>query len=80
MWVADSGSTVHIVKDKELFRDMVPIQKEIRGIGDQTIMAHGIGTVQVQAHVGSKTSIITLCNVLYTPDAIHNLFSVTCLD
>ena len=29
MWVADSGSTAHIVKDKELFRDMAPIQKEI---------------------------------------------------
>ena len=80
MWVADSGSTAHIVKDKELFRDMAPIQKEIRGIGDQTITAHGIRTVQVQARVGNKTSVITLCNVLYTPDAVHNLFSVTRLD
>ena len=80
MWVADSGSTVHIVKDKELFRDMAPIQKEIRGIGDQTITAHGIGTVQVQACVGNKASDITLHNVLYTPNAVHNLFSVTRLD
>ena len=44
------------------------------------IMAYGTSTVELQAHIGNRTSIITLRNVLYTPDAIHNLFSLTCLD
>ena len=41
---------------------------------------YGIGTVELQAHFGNKISIITLHNVLYTPSAVHNLISLTCLD
>ena len=44
------------------------------------IMAYGTGTVELQARIGNRTSIITLHNVLYTPDAIHNLFSLMRLD
>ena len=47
---------------------------------DHTITAYGIGTVELQARFGNKTSIITLCDVLYTPNAVHNLISLTCLD
>ncbi|KIK29652.1 hypothetical protein PISMIDRAFT_57312, partial [Pisolithus microcarpus 441] len=65
MWVADSGSTTHIAKDKSV---------------DHKITVHGIGTVMLQAQVGNKTSVITLQNVLYTPDTVHNLISLTCLD
>ena len=80
MWIADSRSTTHISKDKALFREMIPIQKEIRGIRNHMIMAYETGTVELQAHIGNRTSIITLCNVLYTPDTVHNLFSLTHLD
>ena len=80
MWIADSRSTTHISKDKALFQEMIPIQKEIQGIGNHMIMAYGTGTVELQACIGNRTSIITLRNVLYTPDAIHNLFSLTHLD
>lgn len=59
---------------------MTPLQKEIRGIGDHTIMTHGTTTVELQARVGNKTSIITLRSVLYMPDAVHNLSSLTRLD
>jgi transposase InsO family protein len=80
-WVADSGTTSHIVNQRNAFKEFKPLSnKRISGIGDTGIDALGRGTIEIITRVNDQNLTVTLKDVLYAPDAINNLFSISRLD
>ncbi|KAH7676279.1 RNA-directed DNA polymerase protein, partial [Dioscorea alata] len=73
-WWYDSGATIHICNDKNLFKDY-----EIAADGHEVLMGnhnavkvHGKGTVEIFFTSGKK---LTLINVLHVPEVRKNLVS-----
>jgi len=79
-WVTDTGSSIHLTNTREVFKEITPVCKVIKGIGDHTVIVEGIGTVELQTYVTDKTFVVVLCNVYYVPSAIHNILSLMRLD
>jgi hypothetical protein len=80
-WVADSGTTSHIVNSRTAFIELKPLDnKKITGIGNNAIEALGRGTIEIISRVKDKNITVTLNDVLYAPKAVNNLFSISRLD
>jgi hypothetical protein len=79
-WVADSGTTSHIVNQRSAFKVFIPEYKKITGIGNTVIEAHGRGMIEMKSRMHQKDIKVTLNDVLYVPTAINNLFSLTRVD
>jgi len=80
-WVADSGTTSHIVNDKNAFIKYTALSNQrITGIGNTAIEAQGRGTIDIITNVNNKKYNVTLEDVLYVPKAVNNLFSISRLD
>ena len=77
-WIIDSGCTMHICKDKGLFRTLSTRSDiQIFGCSGDALQAQGIGTVDIPLHtIDGNAVIITLQNVLYCPTSVANLFSM----
>ncbi|KAK9133356.1 hypothetical protein Scep_012884 [Stephania cephalantha] len=72
-WLIDSGCTNHMCHDKNLFRDLKPIEvKKVRIGNGGHILAKGKGTVAITTSSGTKL----ISDVLYIPDIDQNLLSV----
>jgi hypothetical protein len=80
-WVADSGTTSHIVNDHNAFIKYTLLQnKHIIGVGNIGIDIFGCGTIEIIMPVNNIENTVTLENVLYAPSAVNNLFSLSRLD
>jgi len=76
-WCIDSGATVHMCKDKNMFEkisDKSPCS--IRTAGKSVVMAYGSGRVNLNISTGNTTNRIVLSDVLYAPGLRNNLISV----
>jgi hypothetical protein len=72
--IVDTGTTVHISPDRSDFLHLYPIQlRSVKGIGGSSITAIGVSDVKLKEARGAS---ITLCNVLYIPNATVHLISV----
>lgn len=75
-WLADSGCTSHIGRDKSIFSDYIKTPGHcIIGFGG--VDGLGKGTIHLECQVNGKTSTRTLRNVVHAPDAPHNLISIS---
>lgn len=79
-WILDSGATRHISKDDKSMINVKPVQDDISvtfGNGARAA-AKAIGDIEFVAYVSNtgRSQLIRLENVLYVPEATHNLVSV----
>ncbi|QRV90412.1 integrase core domain protein [Ceratobasidium sp. AG-Ba] len=78
-WIADSGTTTHIARDKSLFSEYENTTGIVHGVtGKNAIL--GRGTVRLKCKVDSNSTeyrYITLRNVAYVPTCPTNLISLS---
>ena len=75
IWLGDTASQSHIVRDRSLFTDYVDTPTgEITGAG--SCPSPGRGTVKVQLITTRGTIPLTLNNVLHAPKMPYNLLSL----
>ena len=77
-WWLDSGATVHVCKDRSLFKtfDASSFVNEVQMGNSACINVAGQGVVELDFTSGKK---LTLLNVLFVPDMRKNLISVDLL-
>ena len=74
VWLGDTGSQRHIVRDRTLFTTYTEGPSEIKGIG--TASAAGRGNVRVDFSLNGKSVPITLRDALHVPTLDYNLISL----
>src|SRR4051794_23199443 len=75
-WIVDSGTSRHIMDNKDLFVKMVPMHLVISMANSGTMLAKGIRTVKVKArNQKGKTVDVVIYRVLYIPECSENLLS-----
>jgi len=80
-WLADSGSSTHLVTKREMFRDFILTTGILNGIDENnSTTSYGHGTVILHSKINGKIIPITLHNVLFVPDAANCLFSIGKVD
>ena len=71
-WIVDSGTTSHMVNDRNLITNMQQINTKIEVAKmDETMNAEGVGQCKLRQ--------CNLTNVVYVPDLTANLLSVTAI-
>ena len=77
-WWYDSGATVHICNDRNLFKNYEAVSNEEKVLmgNNDTANVHGKGTVELQFTSGKK---LVLLNVFHVPDVRKNLVSASLL-
>ena len=77
-WIFDSGSTVHVCSQKELFNSLVAKEEEfVKKVDGSACEVIGTGTVKVTERDGM---VHALEAVQYVPEARYNLISIMVLD
>ena len=78
-WIFDSGSTVQVCSQKELFNNSLVVKKEwaIIMVDDSACEVIGTGTVKI---TGRDETVRALEAVRYVPEARYNLISIRVLD
>lgn len=74
-YVMDSGSSLHVSKNKEHFTDFTAGSGSITGIASTSLAIEGTGTINFTNGDGD---IISVKNVAYVPTATQNLISIKC--
>ncbi len=75
-WLADSGCSSHIVKDKSLFVDYIKTPgHKIKGVGESAGL--GRGTIKLIFKDGKRFTSVTLKNAIHCPTAPYNLISLS---
>ncbi len=75
-WLADSGCSSHIVKDKSLFVDYIKTPgHKIKGVGESAGL--GRGTVKLIFKDGKRFTSVTLKDTIHCPTAPYNLISLS---
>ena len=79
MWIVDSGSTQHVTADRSQFTSYRELEREekIFGIGGESLIAVGIGEVELKCKTPSGVSTVTLREVRHASRAQASLFSLT---
>src|SRR6266581_5738828 len=76
-WMADSGTTSHIIHRRDVFINYHPIpERPISGVGGLTTHAIGCGDLNLRSHCSKNTFILWMHNVLYMPRTKTNLLSL----
>jgi hypothetical protein len=73
-WLADSGTTSHIVSDRSLFINYTPVVSAIHGVGDCSSL--GRGDVRIEFTTDRGTVPIILKDALHAPSMKFNLISL----
>jgi len=76
-WMADTGASSHMVKSKKGLTEIEPCEIPIQVGNGQKVIAKEKGTIMLQVKNGIQDYNITLKNVLYVPDLIINIISLT---
>ena len=80
-WLADSGTTSHITNMRNAITDYVPLKaRQVNGIGNESLVVAGRGMVEIESFIGKTKISFKLKDVLYVPNATHNLISISRLD
>lgn len=74
-YVMDSGSSLHVSKNREHFTDFTASSGSITGIASTSLAIEGTGTIYFTNGDGD---IISVKNVAYVPTATQNLISIKC--
>jgi hypothetical protein len=79
-WLADSGTTSHVVPDRSLFESYTPTPgARMQGTaGDAEIS--GCGIVRAIIRNGAASHTLTLCDVAHVPSCPANLLSIAAID
>ncbi|XP_014218647.1 uncharacterized protein LOC106646934 [Copidosoma floridanum] len=76
-WILDSGASMHMCRDKSLFKNLDSSFKSNINVANSGAMeALGSGTVQLVLFFQGQKRIIEISNVLYVPKATTNFISV----
>jgi len=78
-WIFDSGSTVHVCFQKELFNNFLVAKEEgiVKMVDGSACEVIGTETIKV---TGRDRTVRTLEAVRYVPEARYNLISIRVLD
>ena len=80
-WLIDSGTTSHIATQREMFIQFTPSIESITGVGEQMqLEGKGRGTIIIDMPFNGKATVITLRNIIYSPDATNCLLSTGKID
>ena len=81
-WIRDSGSGHHYCRNRDLFRNYVPVDgEEVRVASGQALKIHGKGSILFEARqANGGTQEVMLKEVFYVPDMAVNLVSTAQLD
>ncbi|XP_039453115.1 uncharacterized protein LOC120432048 isoform X2 [Culex pipiens pallens] len=82
-WYLDSGATAHMVRDKLLFAELRPLDRNVRiavAKSGQSLVAESAGTVRVKILRNGKWLNAVVNDVLYVSELQCNLFSVRRLE
>ena len=74
VWLGDTGTQRHIVRDRALFTSYTEGASELKGIG--TASAIGRGDVRVEFALDGKHIPVTLRDALHVPTLDYNLISL----
>jgi len=72
-WYLDSGATKHITNSRNHYTSYRNYHISVQQGNGDTITTHGIGDIQLQTNTGK----INIRNVLYAPEIITNLLSIS---
>lgn len=75
-WIADSGASVHMTSQREIFTSFVEDQTVFSLADNSTLIVKGHGDVSVTSYVEGKVVNVRLQDVYYVPELRRNLFSV----
>lgn len=75
-WIADSGATHHMCKDRSAFVTFITENDEVEVAGGQKLRSMGHGTIHIDMIVDGVVKPCSLQHVLFVPDLCSNLFSV----
>lgn len=76
-FVPDSGATNHLIHSRKYLSNfVVPVSQDqmVQGIGGKTLRVQGVGSLRLFDKMGRK---LVLGNVLFVPDLVHCIVSVT---
>lgn len=79
-WLVDSAMSLHLLNLHDAFLNFTPLKKTIRGVGDTDVPVKGRGTIKLTSQTNEETFAIILKDVLYVPQALNNLFSISHLN
>ncbi|KMQ87096.1 retroelement pol polyprotein [Lasius niger] len=75
-WIADSGASCHMAKDRSWFMDLKNDKSNLILANDGQLKAEGVGSVAIERWTGTRWECGKLLNVLFVPGLRKNLFSV----
>ena len=75
VWIADSGTTSHVVREHDLFKNYWEMPgAKLKGAGE--IDALGRGNMTIDLDISGKRIPITLKDCIHAPKILHNLISL----
>ncbi|CAL1672143.1 unnamed protein product [Lasius platythorax] len=75
-WCLDSGCTLHLCSDKDLFINTTDVSSGLKLANNDTTKVQAKGDVRITAAVNQSEENIRLTDTLYVPDLRTNLLSV----
>lgn len=75
-WIADSGASVHMTSQREIFTSFVEDQTVFSLADNSTLIVKSHGDVSVKSYVEGTVVNVRLQDVYYVPELRRNLFSV----
>ncbi|KAF5282306.1 hypothetical protein FQR65_LT14360 [Abscondita terminalis] len=77
-WIIDTGASDHMCNNRNIFKDFETFSETVNvNIGNgEKVSVLGKGTVEIECLVQGEWTPAKICDVLYTPNMICNLFSV----
>ena len=80
LWYLDSGTTSHICNNHNVYSEFTKTEPmPIRGIGSSTISTR-YGMIKIKFWIKDKSIIHKIQNVLFLPNVLNNLISVSWFD
>lgn len=76
-WMLDSCCSKHMCNNKAYFSNFVEREGVVQVGNKEVIPSYGVGTVPMTTMVNGKQHYVTLHDVLYTQDIMHNLISIS---
>lgn len=77
LWCLDSGSSSHMVSDKNMIENFTPIEKSLNLANNKTTKIEGVGQVKIMVKDKNKPKKIKLNKVYFVSDLRTNLLSVS---